>query len=195
MSIPQRRMYIFLMVTAIASQLGMQGWVTLLNNFSVEAANINPFELGLVQSMREVPGFLSLLVIYLLFLFTEHRGRCPLHPGAGAGGVPGRLFPVLHRAHIHHPDHVHGFPLLRAPEPVAVAAVLQPGDGPGDPGQAALVHVLRQHHRGRGHLADGRAPVLRAHVPGGWLRRDLDGPVGPSSRTPRTSPCPSSARR
>lgn len=66
-------MYIFLMVTAVASQIGMQGWVTLLNNFSVEVANIDAFQLGIIQSVREVPGFLSLLVIYLLFFFTEHR--------------------------------------------------------------------------------------------------------------------------
>ncbi|WP_243312083.1 MFS transporter [Fundidesulfovibrio agrisoli] len=73
MSIPQRRMYLFLLVTAVASQIGMQGWVTLINNFAVEAAGLGPFEMGLVHSVREVPGFLSLLVIYLLLIMSEHR--------------------------------------------------------------------------------------------------------------------------
>lgn len=73
MSAAQRRMYIFLLVATIASQVGMQGWVTLINNFGVDAAGLDAFGMGLVQSVREIPGFLSLLVIYLLLVFTEHR--------------------------------------------------------------------------------------------------------------------------
>lgn len=73
MSTAQRRMYIFLLVTAVASQIGMQGWVTLINNFGVDAAGLGAFQMGLVQSVREVPGFLSLLVIYVLLVMTEHR--------------------------------------------------------------------------------------------------------------------------
>lgn len=73
MSDSQRRMYLFLLVTTIASQVGMQGWVTLINNFAVETAGFSAFDMGLAQSIREVPGFLSLLVIYLLLVMTEHR--------------------------------------------------------------------------------------------------------------------------
>ena len=73
MSDSQRRMYVFLLVATIASQIGMQGWVTLINNFGVEAAGLDAFRMGLVQSIREVPGFLSLLVIYVLLVLTEHR--------------------------------------------------------------------------------------------------------------------------
>ncbi|MBI4805434.1 MAG: MFS transporter [Desulfovibrio sp.] len=73
MSTAQRRMYLFLLVTTIASQIGMQGWVTLINNFGVEAAGLNAFQMGMVQSVREIPGFLSLLVIYVLLVLTEHR--------------------------------------------------------------------------------------------------------------------------
>ena len=73
MSDSQRRMYLFLLVTTIASQVGMQGWVTLINNFAVETAGFSAFDMGLAQSIREVPGFLSLLVIYLLLIMTEHR--------------------------------------------------------------------------------------------------------------------------
>ncbi|WP_243359827.1 MFS transporter [Fundidesulfovibrio terrae] len=73
MSDSQRRMYIFLLVATIASQVGMQGWVTLINNFGVEAAGLDAFRMGLVQSIREIPGFLSLLVIYVLLVLSEHR--------------------------------------------------------------------------------------------------------------------------
>jgi Major Facilitator Superfamily len=68
-----RRMYLFLMVLTMLSAAGFQGWNTLINNFAVEVAHIDGQQMGLVQSLREIPGFLSLLVIYLLFLFQEHR--------------------------------------------------------------------------------------------------------------------------
>jgi predicted MFS family arabinose efflux permease len=68
-----RRMYFFLMFLTMLSAAGFQGWSTLINNFAVEMAHIDGQQMGLVQSLREVPGFLSLLVIYLLFVFQEHR--------------------------------------------------------------------------------------------------------------------------
>ncbi|HWR04595.1 MAG TPA: MFS transporter [Humidesulfovibrio sp.] len=68
-----RRMFLFLMVLTAASQIGMQGWVTLFNNFAVERAGFGGFEVGLVQGLREVPGFLSLLVVYVLLVLPEHR--------------------------------------------------------------------------------------------------------------------------
>ncbi|GAB7078971.1 MFS transporter [Megalodesulfovibrio paquesii] len=73
MTFSQQRMYRFLLVTSIAATIGMMGWVTLLSNFAVESAGLGPFEMGLTQSVREIPGFLSLLVIYLLLFMTEHR--------------------------------------------------------------------------------------------------------------------------
>jgi len=68
-----RRMFAFLVVLTAASQVGMQGWVTLFNNFAVERAGFGGFEVGLVQSVREAPGFLALLVVYVLLVLPEHR--------------------------------------------------------------------------------------------------------------------------
>lgn len=68
-----RRMLFFLIVLTAASQIGMQGWITLFNNFAVERAGFGGFEVGLVQSVREIPGFLSLLVVYVLLVLPEHR--------------------------------------------------------------------------------------------------------------------------
>jgi hypothetical protein len=72
-AIDNRRMYLFLLALTVASAVGLQGWFTLINNFAVEVAGLDGFQMGVVQGVREVPGFLALLVIYLLFLFTEHR--------------------------------------------------------------------------------------------------------------------------
>lgn len=66
-------MYIFLLVLTLATTIGFQGWRTLLNNFAVEVAGLNGGEFGMIGSIREIPGFLSLFVIYFLLFFKEHR--------------------------------------------------------------------------------------------------------------------------
>lgn len=71
--IDNRKMYFFLLLLTIASVGGLQAWRTLINNFAVETAGLNGFEMGVVQSVREVPGFLAMLVIYLLLIIKEHR--------------------------------------------------------------------------------------------------------------------------
>ena len=65
-------MYNFLLVLTIASTAGLQGWRTLINNFAVQVASLTGYQIGIVQSVREVPGFLALFAVYLLLLFSEH---------------------------------------------------------------------------------------------------------------------------
>ncbi|WP_432734678.1 MFS transporter [Maridesulfovibrio sp. FT414] len=72
-NITSRKMYIFLLILTIATAIGFQGWRTLLNNFAVDVAGLNGGEFGAVGSIREIPGFLSLLVIYVLIFIKEHR--------------------------------------------------------------------------------------------------------------------------
>jgi len=66
-------MYPFLMVLVLSAMMGFQGWRTLLNNFAVEEAGINGFEIGVVQSFRELPGLMVFLVVYVLLFIKEHR--------------------------------------------------------------------------------------------------------------------------
>lgn len=66
-------MYRFLLVLTIASALGLQGWRTLFNNFAVEAAGLDGSQVGIIQSVREIPGFLALLAVYALMVLREHR--------------------------------------------------------------------------------------------------------------------------
>jgi len=74
MNTPQNRpMYLFLIGLAILSALGFQGWRTLFNNYAVEIAQVTGQQMGVIQGLRELPGFLSLLVIYLLIFVREHR--------------------------------------------------------------------------------------------------------------------------
>ncbi len=66
-------MFQYLMLLVVAATAGHQGWRTLFNNFAVDEVGINGFQVGVIQSVREIPGFLALLVVYLLLFIKEHR--------------------------------------------------------------------------------------------------------------------------
>ncbi len=46
-------------------------WRALLNNFAIEVANFTGAEMGILQSIREIPGLLSFTAIYFLLFFRE----------------------------------------------------------------------------------------------------------------------------
>lgn len=72
-SISTNPMYRYLLLLVIVANAGHQAWRTLLNNFAVEYIGVSGFQMGIVQSLREFPGFLTFLVVYVLLLFREHR--------------------------------------------------------------------------------------------------------------------------
>ncbi len=61
----------FLMVMAFANFLGFAGWNALFNNFAKEAAAFTGAEIGLAQTVREIPGFLAFSAIFVLMLLRE----------------------------------------------------------------------------------------------------------------------------
>ena len=66
-----RPIYGYLMVLTFAQAASFLGWNALYTNFAVEAAGLSGLENGLVQSIRELPGLLSVIVIWLLALMRE----------------------------------------------------------------------------------------------------------------------------
>ena len=62
---------ILLLVTAAAVPLSFATWQALLNNFAIERAAFSGAEMGILQSLREIPGFLAFAVVFLLFIFRE----------------------------------------------------------------------------------------------------------------------------
>jgi len=82
-----RPMYLFLMVTTVASTVGLQAWRTLFDNFAVHAVGLDGSHIGVIQSFREIPGFLALLVIFVLLLIKEHKlsGLSIITLGIGVG--------------------------------------------------------------------------------------------------------------
>jgi len=71
--VKQNKMYRYLVVLTIASTIGLESWLTLFNNFAVEVVALEGYQIGLIQSVREIPGFLALLVVFALLVIKEHR--------------------------------------------------------------------------------------------------------------------------
>lgn len=69
--IKSRPIYTYLMILTFAQAAAFLGWNALYTNFAVEIAGLNGQQNGLVQSIRELPGLLSVLVIVLLFMMRE----------------------------------------------------------------------------------------------------------------------------
>ncbi len=63
---------VFLMTLGFTNWVGFACWQALINNFGKEAAGFTGFDIGLMQSVREVPGFLAFTAI-LLFLFMREQ--------------------------------------------------------------------------------------------------------------------------
>ena len=88
-------MFRFLAVLTVANAVGFQSWLTLFNNFSVEVAGLLGNQVGVIQSVREIPGFLTFGAIFVMILIKEHRLSALSILILGLGmGVTG-LFPSM----------------------------------------------------------------------------------------------------
>ena len=72
-NISKNPMYRYLMVLTICSAVGLQGWRTLFDNFAVRTIGLEGSHIGMLQSIREIPGLLALLAVYILLIIKEHR--------------------------------------------------------------------------------------------------------------------------
>ena len=68
-----RRPEILLLLMAGAVPLSFATWMTLLDNFALHRAYFTGREIGILQSLREIPGFLSFAVVFLLLFVREQR--------------------------------------------------------------------------------------------------------------------------
>lgn len=58
---------------AVAATLAFSVWQVLLNNYAIEQVAFTGREIGILQSLREVPGFLAFTVVFVLLLVREQR--------------------------------------------------------------------------------------------------------------------------
>lgn len=64
---------LMLLALAFVMPVTFSVWNALLNNFVIERAAFSGREIGILQSLREVPGFLTFTVIFFLLLIREQR--------------------------------------------------------------------------------------------------------------------------
>lgn len=64
---------VLLILMAMAMPLSFYTWMALINNFAVERAAFTGIEIGILQSLREIPGFLAFAVVFLLLLMREQK--------------------------------------------------------------------------------------------------------------------------
>ena len=66
-----RRPLTLLFLMAIAMPIAFNGWWALLNNFIIEVGGFNGADNGLLHTVREIPGFLAVGVIFLIIFIRE----------------------------------------------------------------------------------------------------------------------------
>ena len=68
-----RTPYVLLLLMAFIMPLIFSTWMALINNFSKEAADFTGREIGILQSLREIPGFLAFTAVWVLLFIREQR--------------------------------------------------------------------------------------------------------------------------
>jgi len=81
----------FLIITSLLMTLTFSAWVALLNNFAVEKASFTGAEIGMLQSLREIPGFLAFTAVFILLAIREQTfallSLCLLSIGVAITGL------------------------------------------------------------------------------------------------------------
>ena len=101
---PSRHAYLrspegLLLLMATAMPLSFATWQALLNNFVIERAAFTGAEIGILQSLREVPGFLAFTVVFALFAYPRAVPGAAVHRSArnrhgGDRRLPDRTRPL-----------------------------------------------------------------------------------------------------
>ena len=86
---------LLLLLMTVISAGGFALWHALLNNFAVEAAQFTGAEIGILQSLREIPGFLAFTTVFVLLLITEQRFALVSLLLLGAGIALTGVFPTV----------------------------------------------------------------------------------------------------
>lgn len=63
--------FVYLALATITMSITFSAWLAMLNNFSIESANFTGAEIGMLQSLREIPGFLAFTAVFVLLVLKE----------------------------------------------------------------------------------------------------------------------------
>ena len=87
---------LMLILMSVATPIAFNGWSALLNNFVVERANFTGVEIGILQSIREVPGFLAFTIIFVLLIIKEQSFSVIALALMGLGVALTGFFPTVY---------------------------------------------------------------------------------------------------
>ena len=113
-----------LVIIAIASVIANTGWRVVMNNFAVDTVGMTGADVGVLQSVREIPGLLSFTVLFLLFIASEQRVAVLSVAILGLGVAVTGYFTFDLWLLFQHDDHVYWFPLFRSGEQITLNTVI-----------------------------------------------------------------------
>ena len=85
-----------LILMSIAMPVAFNTWQALLNNFAVERAAFTGVEIGILQSIREIPGFLSFTTVFVLLIVKEQTFAVIALATLGAGVAMTGAYPSVY---------------------------------------------------------------------------------------------------
>ena len=86
---------VMLLLLAAAFPLAFEPWMALINNFAVDKVGFGGLERGILESVREIPGFLAFTVGYLLLLWRQQTFAILALAVMGAGVALTGLLPTV----------------------------------------------------------------------------------------------------
>jgi len=69
----KKPIYIYILILTLCTTGGLQAWRILFDNFAVHIIDLDGHHIGIIQSVREIPGFFAFTVIYILLIIREQR--------------------------------------------------------------------------------------------------------------------------
>ena len=68
-----RSLFLYLITANFLLAFGHRVWQVMFNNFAVETIGVDPAQIGLIQSVREIPGLLAIGIALLALFLSEMR--------------------------------------------------------------------------------------------------------------------------
>jgi len=84
------------MLMSIAMPIAFNAWNALLNNFVIERAAFTGVEIGILQSLREIPGFIAFTTVFVLLVLKEQTFAVFSLALLGAGVAITGFFPTVY---------------------------------------------------------------------------------------------------
>ncbi len=85
-----------LVLMSIAMPIAFNAWTALLNNFAVERAAFTGVEIGILQSLREIPGFIAFTTVFVLLVLKEQTFAVLSLATLGVGVAITGFFPTVY---------------------------------------------------------------------------------------------------